>query len=184
MEGVPSKSEPAHDEYSEITLRPFDPSDIEDFMVWATDEKVSHFCTLDIYKSKEQGMYFIQNIAIPHPWYRAICLKGKAIGSISVTPNSGILATNRALLGYALGSKYWGKGIVTRAVKIVVSTIFREWPHLERLEALALVENLASQRVLEKTGFQKEGVLRQYAFVKGKSRDLVMFSFLSMDLPS
>ena len=85
-----------------------------------------------------------------------------------MTPRSGIGA-NRAEIGYALGSKYWGKGIVTSVVKMVVSTIFGEWPNLERLEALVEVENLASQRVLEKSGFQKEGVLRKYEFFKGKS---------------
>ncbi|GFY85052.1 acyl-CoA N-acyltransferases (NAT) superfamily protein [Actinidia rufa] len=127
-----------HDEFSEITLRPFDLSDVDDFM--------------------------------------------EAIGSISVTPGSGI-GEKRGELGYALTSKYWGKGIVTRAVKIVVGTIFREWPNLERLEALVAAENLGSQRVLEKAGFHKEGVLRKWAFLKGRSRDTLIFSLLSSDSP-
>jgi RimJ/RimL family protein N-acetyltransferase len=54
--------------------------------------------------------------------------------------------------------------------------------HLERLEALVDVENIGSQRVLEKAGFQKEGVLRKYLFMKGKSRDMIMFGILSTDL--
>ncbi|MCI72374.1 putative N-acetyltransferase, partial [Trifolium medium] len=52
----------------------------------------------------------------------------------------------------------------------------------KRLEALVDVENVGSQRVLEKAGFQKEGVLRKYWFMKGKSRDVIMFSYLSTDL--
>ncbi|GFY85053.1 acyl-CoA N-acyltransferases (NAT) superfamily protein [Actinidia rufa] len=114
-----------HDEISEITLRPFNLSDIDDFMEWATDEKVSHFCIWDTYNSREQAMGFIKYLAIPHPWLRVICLGEKAIGSISVTPGSGI-GEKKGELGYALNSKYWGKGIATRAVKIVVGTIFRE----------------------------------------------------------
>ncbi|KAH7842207.1 hypothetical protein Vadar_002667 [Vaccinium darrowii] len=184
MDGDGSSSNPEadHDEFSEITLRPFDLSDVDDLMEWTTDDNVARFCSWDTYTSREQGIDFITNRAIHHPWLRAICLKNKAIGSISVMPGSGIGA-GRAEIGYALASKYWGKGIVTRAVKIVVSTIFLEWTHLERLEALVDVENLGSQRVLEKSGFHKEGVLRKYVFIKGRSRDMVIFRHLRTDGP-
>ncbi|KAL4633587.1 hypothetical protein ACB092_04G132700 [Castanea dentata] len=49
------------------------------------------------------------------------------------------------------------------------------------LEAIVDAENVGSQRVLEKVGFQREGVLRMYMILKGKTRDLVMFSLLSSD---
>lgn len=143
------------DEFSEITLRPFDLSDVDDLMEWTTDNKVSRFCIWDTYTSREQGIDFIKNFASPHPWVKAICLKNKAIGSISVAPGSGIGA-GRAEIGYALASKYWGKGIVTRAVKIVVSIAPLEWPHLERLEASVDVENFGSQSVLENLGFTRK----------------------------
>ncbi|KAK1387822.1 PAF1 complex component [Heracleum sosnowskyi] len=120
---------------------------------------MSQYCTWSTYTSKEQAMDFMTNIVAPHPWLRAICLKNCAIGSISVTPFKGNDAC-RGELGYVLVSKYLGKGIVTRAVKMVVSMIFVEWPHLERLEALVDIETVGSQRVLEKAGFHREGVLR------------------------
>ncbi|XP_060188238.1 uncharacterized protein LOC132617285 isoform X1 [Lycium barbarum] len=74
-----------------ITLRPIEISDVDDFMVWATDENVSRFCTWDTYTSKPQAFEFINNIAIPHPWFRVICINNRAIGSISITPHSGIV---------------------------------------------------------------------------------------------
>ncbi|KDP40198.1 hypothetical protein JCGZ_02196 [Jatropha curcas] len=168
------------DEFSNLSLRPFDVSDIEDFMVWATDEKVTYFCSFDPYKSKEDGINYIKNTVIPHPWYRAICLNNRPIGSISVTKNSGNDIC-RGELGYLLASQYWGKGIATRAVKMVAKAIFKEQPELERLEALVDVENVGSQRVLEKAGFTREGVLRKYFIQKGRIRDMVMFSLLSTD---
>ncbi|XP_050373339.1 uncharacterized protein LOC126790991 [Argentina anserina] len=165
---------------SRITLRPLDLSDIDDFMVWATDEKVTRFCTWEPYTSKEDGIKFIKEQVLRHPWFRAICLDNRPIGAISVDSKSGNDRC-RGGLGYVLGSKYWGKGIATRAVKIVIDTIFKEWTHLERLEALVDVNNVGSQRVLEKAGFHKEGVLRKYLVLKGRTWDLVMYSLLSTD---
>ncbi|OMO80781.1 hypothetical protein CCACVL1_12759 [Corchorus capsularis] len=179
MEGT-SPVESSKNEYSNLSLRPLDVSDIDDFMVWATDEKVTRFCTWEPYTNKEDGLNFIKNTVLPHPWFRAICLDNRPIGAISVTSNSGNDRC-RGELGYVLASNYWGKGIVTRAVKMVADTIFEEWPHLERLEALVDVENVGSQKVLEKAGFSREGVLRKYCVLKGKSRDMVMFSLLSID---
>ncbi|KAJ4708239.1 Acetyltransferase (GNAT) domain protein [Melia azedarach] len=163
--------------FSNISLRPFSLSDVEDSMLWASDDKVTRFCTWE----SEDGINFFKNKVIPHPWFKAICLNDKPIGAISVTPNSGNCAQCRAVIGYAVASNYWGKGIATRAVKMVANTIFGEWPHLQRLEATVDVENLASQRVLQKAGFKKEGVLRKYIILKGKAIDVVMFSLLSTD---
>ena len=52
---------------------------------------------------------------------------------------------------------------------------------MERLEALVLVENVGCQRVLEKVVFQREGILRKYMNLKGKTRDMVMFSLIFAD---
>ncbi|XP_061992358.1 uncharacterized protein LOC133710330 [Rosa rugosa] len=171
------------DEVFTITLRHLGLSDIDDFMVWGTDEKVSRFCTWEPYASKEEGLNYIKDKILPHPWYRAICLDGRPVGAILVTPNSGNDRC-RAEIGYVLGSKYWGKGIATRAVKMVVDTIFKEWTHLERLEAFVDVENVGSQRVMEKAGFQREGVLRKNYIVKGRTIDEVVFSILSTECES
>lgn len=84
-----SKSEEPDEESNEITLRPIALSDIDDFMVWATDDRVSHFCLWDTYTSKHEAFQFINDVAIPHPWFRVICINNRAVGSISVTPGSG-----------------------------------------------------------------------------------------------
>ncbi|KAK7280084.1 hypothetical protein RJT34_25146 [Clitoria ternatea] len=169
---------------TQISLRPINPSDLNDLMLWTTDEKVAKYCTWEPYTSKEDGINFIQNIASKSLWFRAICLQNRAIGCIDLFSCSG-KETGREKsveLGYALGSRYWGRGIATQVVKQVVEVAFSEFTHLERVEALVDVENVASQRVLEKAGFQREGVLRKYLLMKGKARDMVMYSVLSNDL--
>ncbi|KAJ8449746.1 hypothetical protein Cgig2_001402 [Carnegiea gigantea] len=156
-----SEKQGGDDELSldDMSLRPLELSDIDDFMVWMTDDRVSRHTSWESYTSREDGLDFIEKIAIPHPYLRAICWKNRAIGNITVSPAPGE-NSHKGQLGYALGSKYWGKGITTRAVMMVISDVFNKWPHLERLEALATVENRGSQRVLEKAGFIREGVLR------------------------
>ncbi|KAJ8543220.1 hypothetical protein K7X08_005743 [Anisodus acutangulus] len=171
----------AADEYSDITLRLLDLTDFDDFMEWFADDNVNKFTSTDTFTtSKEGAMRYIVDVVIPHPWFRAICLNGKPIGSIAVTPFD---ESDRfkSEIEYELSSKYWGKGIATKAVKMVVAAVFMEWPHLERLEAVVDIDNLGSQRVLEKVGFTKEGVLRKCYLLNGKARDMVMYSLLSTD---
>ncbi|OVA15511.1 GNAT domain [Macleaya cordata] len=131
---------------SRITIRPFKLSDIDDFMMWASDEKVVRFSRMNPFTSKDDGEF--------------IC-KGD--------------------MGYGLASQYWGQGIATMAVKMALSSVFLEFPHMERLQALVEKENYGSQRVLEKCGFLKEGLMRKYLVLKGKTLDVVCFSFLSTD---
>lgn len=87
----------------------------------------------------------------------------------------------RGEIGYVLGRKYWGKGIATEAVRLVAAEIFKEKPEMERLEALVDVDNVGSQKVLEKVGFVREGVMRKFMYLKGNVRDMVMFSLLPSD---
>ncbi|MQM11234.1 hypothetical protein Taro_044140 [Colocasia esculenta] len=165
----------------EISLRPFQLSDVDDFMAWATDDRVSQFCSWDTYTSRDDVLRHMTEDVLPHPFFRAICVDGRPVGSISVTLNPGKNDQCRGELGYVLASDYWGRGIVLRGVKMAVASVFQEVPGLGRVEAVVDVENVASQRVMEKAGFLREGVLRKYFLMKGRVRDAVIYSFLSPD---
>jgi hypothetical protein len=86
-------------------------------------------------------------------------------------------------------SRLVGSGLLPCAFCQNCWVMFRRWsggclPALERLEAVTDVENArSSQRVLEKAGFHKEGVLRRYIAGRsgGNSKDAVIYSFLSSD---
>ncbi|XP_078180346.1 uncharacterized protein LOC144574287 [Carex rostrata] len=164
----------------EVTLRPFDLADLDDFYVWASDDQVSAWCRWDTYTSKEDLLNYMKNDVLLHPWMRAICYHSRPVGAISVTPYTGADRC-RGELGYVLASQYWGKGIATKAVKSVLGTVFRDFEGLERVEALVDVENVGSQKVLEKSGFSKDGVLRRFWIHKGKVKDMVLYSFISTD---
>lgn len=164
----------------EISLRQFRISDVDDFMAWAGDDEVTRYCRWNTFTSRNDATDFLKEVIKSHPWYRAICVNDHPIGSIFVMPGIG-KDQRRGEIGYAISSKYWGKGIATEAVKMVVSCVFKELSYLDRVEGLVFAENKASQRVLEKAGFVKEGLLKKYLFVKGKSRDIVVFSMVKSD---
>ncbi|KAK6254921.1 hypothetical protein SCA6_016226 [Theobroma cacao] len=157
----------------EITLRPYELSDVDDFMKWSCDDEVISRTRLRYFTSREDALNYLKEVVIPRPWCRAICLEGKPIGFIAFKPCSANEKC-RGSISYALGSKYWGKSIVTKAVKMVVPIVFKEFPYVERVQGLVDVDNKASQRVLEKAGFQKEGTLRKYLILNGKTSDVYL----------
>jgi RimJ/RimL family protein N-acetyltransferase len=70
-----------------------------------------------------------------------------------------------ANIGYWLGEPYWGRGIATAALRTLTAYAFATFP-LERLQAEVFAWNLASARVLEKSGYTLEGRTRR-SIVKG-----------------
>ncbi|OMO85665.1 hypothetical protein COLO4_21506 [Corchorus olitorius] len=70
----------------EIILRPYELSDIDEFMEWANDEEVSRLSRLEHFNSREDAMCYLKEVAMPHPYYRAICLDGRPIGFIAFQP--------------------------------------------------------------------------------------------------
>jgi hypothetical protein len=80
-----------------------------------------------------------------------------------------------AELGYVLSRKYWGKGITTAAVIKAVQEGFSQFK-LSRVEAFVDPQNVASQRVLDKSGMQLEGLLKSYMLFKGQISDRYIYA--------
>ena len=109
----------------------------------------------------------------------AIVYDGKAVGSIGVYRKENIHRLT-AELGYYLAEEYWGKGIMTEAVKQVCRYVFDN-SDIVRIFAEPFSFNTASCRVLEKAGFQCEGTLRSNALKNGRISDMKMYSLLKTD---
>jgi RimJ/RimL family protein N-acetyltransferase len=92
-------------------------------------------------------------------------------------------AERRAAVGYWLAERARGRGVATSAVRLIAGWAFAELG-LCRLELTCAPENAASQRVAERCGFTREGVLRSYMEFKGARRDTVVFSLLAEELGS
>ncbi|PWM30899.1 MAG: GNAT family N-acetyltransferase [Clostridiales bacterium] len=106
----------------------------------------------------------------------AITIDDKAIGSIGAFRQDNI-HKQTAELGYYIGEDYWGKGIMTEAVKQICEFVFSK-SDIIRIYAEPFAYNTASCRALEKAGFQYEGTLRKNAVKNGKVLDMKMYSLL------
>jgi ribosomal-protein-alanine N-acetyltransferase len=89
-------------------------------------------------------------------------------------------ALRSAEIGYELHSDYWRQGIMTEALTAMLDFCYGErfFFRLNRVQALTELENQASMRLLQKLGFQEEGVLRAYGLWRGRFQDVRCFSLL------
>lgn len=91
--------------------------------------------------------------------------------------------TQSASLGYWLGRAQTGKGYMTDAVRAVIPYAFLQL-RLHRIEAACMPANNASIRVLERTGFIREGFARQYLRIDGVWSDHLLYGLVDTDLRS
>ena len=106
----------------------------------------------------------------------AITVDDAAIGSIGVFRKENVHRLT-AEMGYYISEEYWGKGIVTVAVKQACNYIF-ENTDIIRIFADPYASNTGSCRVLEKAGFVYEGTLRKNAVKNGQIADMKMYAII------
>lgn len=110
----------------------------------------------------------------------AITVNNMVIGSIGIF-RQGNIHRQTAELGYYIAEEYWGKGIMTEAVKQICEYVFTN-SDIIRIYAEPFAYNIASCRALEKAGFQYEGTLRSNAVKNGKVIDMKMYSLLKEEI--
>lgn len=95
------------------------------------------------------------------------------VGMVSVRG----LSWGRPELGFWIAPEYQGEGYGSEAVSLAVETVFRT-ESTPAIEAAASADNEASRGLLESLGFEQEGRLRQFRFVDGEYRDVVVYGLL------
>lgn len=106
----------------------------------------------------------------------AVVYNDQVVGSIGIF-RQGNIHFRTAELGYYIGVEYWGKGIMTEAVRLACEYVFNN-TDIVRIYAEPFAENTASCRVLEKNGFVLEGILHKNAFKNGVSRDMKLYALI------
>lgn len=131
------------------------------------------------FRESDGAAYISDVLARPKPTSFAITVDDVAIGGISLRLGSDIERLT-AELGYWLGEQFWGRGIASDAVRAVTEFGFREL-RLMRIFAVPFAHNVASQRVLEKAGYERETLLRAGAIKDGQLLDEYLYARINPD---
>ena len=167
-----------------LLLRKPRTQDIEQVYRISTDVEVMEFYGMDPYKSMNQARdeveWFLKIFNESEGIRWVITEKGndECIGDVGY--DKIVRKHRRAELGYKLAREHWQKGCMTEALSAVISHIYKT-TDLNRLEAVVDPRNIGSTRLLEKIGFKKEGLLREYELESSGFVDLFMFSILRKD---
>lgn len=89
-------------------------------------------------------------------------------------------AAQGCMIGYWMGERHAGRGHMLAALKIAIPYIYGQL-QLHRIEAACIPDNWKSVRLLEKAGFEREGLLRKYLKINGEWHDHLLFSRLPED---
>lgn len=110
-----------------------------------------------------------------HPVHFAVRDEGEKL--IGCCGFDGLCYGHRAEIGYWLAKPYWGQGIMTDVVRAACAFAIAEWK-LVHITAHVFVFNKASARVLEKCGFEFEGLLRKHHKKDGKFLDSTLYALV------
>ncbi|WP_414733240.1 GNAT family N-acetyltransferase [Acetobacterium carbinolicum] len=118
----------------------------------------------------------MQDSEVDNTFAYAITDEDRVIGSIGVFRKDNI-HFRTAELGYYIAEPDWGQGHGTRAVKQICELVF-ETTDIIRIFAEPFARNLGSCRILEKAGFQLEGLLRKNAIKNGQTEDMKLYALV------
>jgi len=143
-------------------LRPWNISDLDNLVKYANNWNIAKNMTdqFPYPYSEKDGKAFIEMATKDDPIHIfAIDIDGQAVGGIGIHPQNDIHRKN-AELGYWLAEPFWGQGIISNAIKLIVDFAFETYA-ISRVFARPYGTNIASQKVLEKNHFVLEGKFDQ-----------------------
>jgi ribosomal-protein-alanine N-acetyltransferase len=169
-------------ETERLSLRRVDANDVNEIFALRSNPETMKYIPRPLVKTNEEALELIATIDAKIEdneginW--AITLKGdpKLIGFL------GFYRTKpehyRSEIGYMILPEYNGRGIVSEAIKKIVTYGF-DVMKLHSIEAVIDPENFASEKVLQKNGFVKEAHLKENEYYEGRFIDSVIYSILN-----
>lgn len=159
-----------------LVLRPFEVGDVEAALAYRDDPEFARFLPHipQPFTRRHAEEFVATNMS--EPWEQsptfAIELDGTVIGTVNFEVEPG---ARTAMIGYAIGRAWWGRGIATEAARAAMAWAIEAFD-LERIWASTDAGNVRSQRVLEKLGMQREAVrVGDHVGRDGRSADEVVY---------
>ena len=171
-----------------LTLRPLQSTDVEAIASYSLRPEFIRFLPLPPQTMESAAQFVEQAVANGQPdpkgdWLFATQIREepRLIGTIRIGVRSA--EHRQGDLGYAVHPDHWGKGFATEALRRILEFGFENLS-LERIWATADVRNVASWRVMEKAGMEREGLMRHHPRVRGAWRDSVLYARINATSPS
>lgn len=167
-----------------LILRPIVEKDIAALYTLFSSEAVMKFMDVEIFENVSEAAqmvtFFREKLETGEGMRWAICDKGQdeLIGTCGYHHMS--RSNFKAEIGYDLIPAYWGKGIMTNAIHSLLQYGFEQL-QLNRIEAIVDPTNINSYKLLDRLGFQREGLHRQAFYEKGRFVDVYIYSMLQGD---
>lgn len=151
------------------------------FIEWSDPQVTCFMCDEEPLQKREQAEEFLRTFQSPemNPYSKWWGIERKADGHLIGTCGYFRWSQphHRAEIGYDLYPTEWGQGLMPEALKAILRFGFNEMD-LNRIEATVHTENLRSQMVLEKLGFKREGLMREYYCRDGIYNNQVQYALL------
>lgn len=168
-----------------VSIRPLKSSDAPDIYENVKDKEiVTWTVSIPHPYPKDGALKFIRkaryNIKKERSYAFGIVLKdtGTVIGVVELMAFD--WKNKNAEIGYWLGRKYWGEGLMTEAVRLILKFSFGNLG-LHRIYARLFEDNTGSVRILEKSGFKLEGRMREERYRYGKWHDALRYGILESE---
>ena len=173
-------------ETERLILRKMILNDAEAVFAYASNSEVSRYTLWETHRSIEDSRAFLEFATQKYEnggepdWGIVYRGNGCLVGACGLVNWEAEHA--RAEVGFVLSREYWGRGLMSEAVRAILRFGFKRM-NLNRIEARCIAENAASARVMEKAGMVYEGTLRQREYIKGAYRDIKLYAILKKDFP-
>ncbi|MDX1386736.1 MAG: GNAT family N-acetyltransferase [bacterium] len=160
-----------------LSLRPWKIEDWESLLQYANNRKV-WLGLREIFPhpyTQKDAKWWVEHFGDdPRHFNFAIEFSREAIGGISLHLLEDV-HQKTADIGYWLGEAFWGQGLATEAVTALTQWGFANLD-LKRIQAGVYASNKASQRVMEKAGYEREALLKQAIFKAGEIQDEIIYA--------
>ena len=167
-----------------LQLRKFTFDDVPWMFAYASDPHTTKYLTWNTHQKIRDSEEYIGYITQRYNWDQAgdWGIESKEAGHVIGSCGFNIVDNHNKCgqIGYVLKREYWGQGIISEAIERVLDFAFQEI-RLERVEALVVPENKASERVLQKTGMHYEGLLQRRLLIRGEYSDAKLYAIVKSD---
>lgn len=171
-------------ETERLLLTDYQSENLEDFFILKSCKEVWNYSTFIPLNKKDQAIILLKQLIDDRINGKHVFMALFKKDTNEFIGEAGIIGhnaqANRCVVGYNLLPQYWNQGYATEITKRIVKYVFESLSY-ERIEALALQTNTNSCKVLEKSGFTLEGVIRNYCKRETSYENVCYYGIISTD---